>query len=141
MHAILEDTADDLLAVRVEGKITRDDYRVLAEQIDTTVERHGSVRLLVEVGRLEGIAPGVFWEDLKITLKHYRHITRMAVVGEARWLERWVGVGNKLSPGVEVEHFDATRRGDALAWVADGDSHRRVYRPAAERTPTERPAG
>ena len=53
-------------------------------------------------------------DDLRLGLRHGRHVERVALITEARWLTLLSSVVGLLMPG-ELRHFED--RGSADAWI------------------------
>ena len=56
MLEILEEwTGDDVIALRVSGKLLHDDYESLVPKLEKLIEQHGAVRCLIDVTELDGV--------------------------------------------------------------------------------------
>lgn len=119
MLEILEETAADVLAVRVSGKHLQTDAHELANLLDARIAKYGAARCLVEIGDLEGAEAGAVREGLSFDLHHASTIERCAVVGERAW-ERWLtALLGLFFRGAELRFFEAASRDEAVAWVRE----------------------
>jgi len=108
-----------LARVRIEGELTPEDFERVGAQIDPFIERHGTIRILLDVRGFHG------WDSIEALVdhlrfigRHQRHAGRIAVVGSHAW-QRLLAttLGHLLHP--EVRYFGGDEAA-AEAWVAEG---------------------
>lgn len=107
-----------VVALQVIGTLQKSDFEVLGPRLDVLLEQHGKLRLFVELVDFEGWTAGAAWEDVKLALKHFRDIERIAVVGESRW-EKGIAVLAKPFTAAEVRYFDVEERVSAQSWIQE----------------------
>ena len=117
-NAIEINAQDNLLHVRLTGKLTREFYEEFAPAIETQIEVAGKLRLLVELHDFHGWTAGALWEDMKFDAKHWRDIERLAIVGESRW-EQGMATFCKPFTTAKVRYFDHTELEAAREWVVE----------------------
>jgi len=118
MLTILEQTNEQLLAVRVSGKLTAADFDTYKEQITNRMERTKAARLYFEMVDFEGWQPGSFIENGLFDLIHGRKYGKVAMVGDKSWQE-WAA---RLASPVKkegVHYFDLADKEKAMAWVKE----------------------
>jgi hypothetical protein len=131
MAVEVRESADGkVLAVTFHDRITRQDYDQFVPAVNRAVRKHRKVRLLVEMADVHGWSVGALWEDLKLDLKHYGHVERLALVGDQKW-ESGLAVYSRMLGTAEIRHFDAAHAAEARAWVREG---------LADVTPADDPA-
>jgi sporulation protein YlmC with PRC-barrel domain len=108
-----------LLAVRLTGKLVKDDYEQLLPVVERLVKQHGQIRMLVELHDFHGWTMGAAWEDTKFALHHFHDIERLALVGETKW-EQAMATFCRPFTKAEVRYFDHTQAAAAREWVAAG---------------------
>lgn len=88
--AILEGYPDNVVAVRAEGLITRDDYEeTLIPLIEERISAQGKVKLLYWCGpEFEGFSAGAMWDDARFGLTHLGDFSKMAVVSDIGWVRQ-----------------------------------------------------
>jgi hypothetical protein len=64
----------------------------------------------------EGWSAGALWEEIKWEARHFRHMERIAIVGEERWQKRMAVICNGLTTA-DVQFFRFDRLDDAYRWV------------------------
>ena len=112
---IADQTHGDLLALEVTGKLTEADYQTINPVIDKTVDRHGKIKLYVEIKDLDGFTPKAAWEDVK-EINHLNQCEKMAIAGQADWQATVTELTNLVTPA-DVRYFDIKDRQSALRWV------------------------
>ena len=72
MFEVLPETDPHLLAIRVGGKLTRQDYARLNPWLDEQLARHPRPAMLVDMRRFEGFeGPGALLDDMRSGVKHW----------------------------------------------------------------------
>lgn len=120
MIEISDETAGDLFAFRISGKILQSEAHKVANMVEARIEAHGYVRCLAEITDLTGAEFGALEEELEFDLHHAKEIKRCAIVGDREW-ERWlVKVVGPFFRNADVRFFEAGERAAALDWVREG---------------------
>jgi hypothetical protein len=107
-----------VVEVKISGKLAGEDYRLLAPEFERLCEQHDKVSLLVELQDFHGWHAGALWEDIKLDLKHFNDIDRLAIVGETTWQK---GMASFCKPftTAQIKYFGPAQRDEALAWVRE----------------------
>ena len=116
MLTILDETKEQLLAVRVSGWLTAEDFDAYKALISDRMQHTQAARLYFEMVDFEGWQPGSFLENALFDLIHGREYGKVAMVGEKKWQE-WAA---RLASPVKKEgvyYFDLTHKEEAMAWV------------------------
>lgn len=117
MYEFLPEDAGSLLALRVSGKLSEADYNQLGQHLSDRVAKEGTLRILIEMRDFKGWETfAAMWEDLKLDVKHYRDIERIAMVGDEAWQEWMTKLSTPFLPG-HVRYFELTARDEAVAWL------------------------
>lgn len=109
MINILSESENDVLAARISGKLTDEDYDKLRPELDLRAEQEGNFSMLVEIADLEGLEAETIREDLRFATDYKDDIDRMAVVTEDTWWGRFTDfIGSPVGElmGIETERFD-----------------------------------
>jgi hypothetical protein len=60
------------------------------------------------------------FETIKVKIKNlgtiWRSVEKIAVVGESKWLEVYIGLVDHLTPQ-QVKYFDSSAKAEAFAWL------------------------
>lgn len=104
------------LEVRVSGKLAHEDYQHFVPEFDRLVKQHGQIRLLFEMVDFHGWEAGALWDDLKLGVKHFADIERLAMVGDKQW-EKGMSVFCKPFTTAKIRYFDKAQATEAHAWL------------------------
>lgn len=111
---------DNIISVTVSGTLTESDYETLKPRLEREAQEHDTMRLVWEMEGFEGWQPGALWEDAKLDMQINSEVTRLAMLGEARWQD-WLTQLSKPFAAGDVRYFDRSERDAAYAWIRSGD--------------------
>lgn len=106
-----------VLEVRVTGKLVHEDYEQFVPEFDRLIKQHGKIRLLFEMVDFHGWEPQAAWDDLKLGVKHFSDIDRIAMVGDKRW-EEWMARFCQPFTMAKVRYFEHDQAAAARDWLA-----------------------
>lgn len=124
MIEILDQTRDNLIAVKATGTVTTDEYKEALSFFHKKSEQYEALSLYCELVDIDQVALGAIIKDVKFDFKHGNHLQleRTAIVGDS-WLEEWAtNLWEAVNPfwpisAEELRYFDLADRVAALAWV------------------------
>lgn len=116
MIQLLPSPKENIVALKVSGKLTKADYDHVLPILETKILQFGKIRLYAEVENLELPSLNALWQDLKFDVKHYNDFSHVAVVGEPEWLSALTKLASPLVPA-EVRVFKKGESSDALNWL------------------------
>ena len=118
MHEI-KPPEGNVLWVKVNGKLTREEYAELVPSWEQMIARHGKLRLLFQMEPgFTGWEPVAAWDDLKFSLSHRNELERVAMVGAKKWHELAAKLG-ALLVNSEVRFFGEAEVEEALRWLRE----------------------
>ncbi len=121
MIQVLPETENDLLAVKVSGKLSAGDFDTYRELCRQKMQTYGSVRLYFEMESFHGWETSTFIENAIFDLIHGRQYGRVAMVGDKQWQE-WTARAASPVKKKGIKYFDLADKAIALQWVmADPD--------------------
>lgn len=116
----LIDSADDVIALRVTGKITGNDLDAIMDRLDEVMAAHEKVHVFVETHSIDGIElsglPGYMKRAMPLFGKLSR-FGRVAVVADQAWVRIGTRLESALLPFISYQTFLPEERDVALAWV------------------------
>lgn len=116
----LMDTADDVLALRIAGKLTGADLDAVMTRLETAMQRHDKVHVFVETSAIDAIEiaalPGYMARATPLFGK-LSHFGRVAVVADQAWIRIATRVESAILPFISYRVFEPAQREVALAWV------------------------
>ena len=101
------------------GKLHKKDYQHFVPIVEQAVQKHGKVRILVQMHNFQGWDGGALWEDVKFDLKYFNDIERLAIVGETAW-EKWMATFCKPFTTASIRYFPSEQAAEARAWITAG---------------------
>ncbi len=107
-----------ILEIKLSGRLVKEDYARFLPELDRLIGQFGKIRLLVEMRDFHGWSAGALWEDIKLDLKHFSDIERVAFVGDKKW-EKGMSVFCKPFTTAGIRYFDVSKRADAAAWIQE----------------------
>ncbi|WP_018477030.1 SpoIIAA family protein [Pontibacter roseus] len=116
MLQLLEESKDDLVAMRLIGNVDKHDYQVMLPILEEKIKQHGKIRVYAELQDVEDLSMRALWEDLKFDFRHAADFSRAAIVGDRKWLD-WLTVMASPFTTAKMKYFEYTDRDQALAWV------------------------
>ena len=105
-----------ILEVRVTGKLVHQDYEHFVPEFDRLVKQHGKIRLLFEMNDFHGWEAHAAWDDLKLGVKHFLDIERIAMVGEKKWQE-WMARFCRPFTRAKIRYFESNALEEARNWL------------------------
>lgn len=115
---IEEEAADNVVEVVITGKLAKEDYETFVPEIDRLAEKHGKLRMLIELVDFHGWTLSAAWEDTKFGLRHFNDIERLALVGDQKW-EKGMALFCKAFTTAKVKYFDISALDKARSWVRE----------------------
>jgi hypothetical protein len=116
MFKILDRTLGNLIAIEVDGHIQKKDYDKITPLIEKSVKEYGKIRLYIQITKIEGVEPKAFIEDVKTYFKHFKHMEKIAVVGENKWQKFWSDLAAPFVSG-ELKYFSHEQIAAAQTWI------------------------
>jgi hypothetical protein len=114
--ALVEKDGGKILEVRSSGKLTHEDYQQFTPEFERLIKQHGKIRVLFEMVDFHGWQPGAVWDDLKLDMKHFTDIERLAMIGDKQW-EKAMAVFCKPFTTAKIRYFDKAQTAEAHAWL------------------------
>ena len=116
INIIAQDDSGARLALRLHGKVTRDDYAAMKGDLEKRIAEHGTLMLLVDTSEWESMEPGVVWDDFKFGLENWNAFSRFAILGDQSWID-WIEEIAVAFSSAEVRRFGLEERDAAYAWI------------------------
>jgi hypothetical protein len=105
-----------ILEVQVSGKLAHADYQQFGPEFDRLVKKHGKLRILFEMVDFHGWEAAALWDDVKLDMKHFSHIERLAIAGETKW-EKGMSIFCRPFTTAKIRYFDRTDIAEARIWL------------------------
>ena len=118
MLTMIDIGIDNAVAFTLSGKVTEDDMnRVLMDAEAKTVD-HGGIVIYEEIESFSGIELAAIVEELKYLVHAgLKHIKQVAVVADARWIEKVVKVEDTLFRDIDIQYFTFAEKPQAITFL------------------------
>src|SRR3546814_631941 len=117
------DSADDVIALKISGKISGRELDAIMDRLDAAMARHDKVHIFIETRSIYGIEiaglPSYAARALPLFGKLDR-FGRVAVVADQGWIRAAAKVESAMLPHISYRVFKPEERDDAFAWVVGG---------------------
>jgi len=88
-----------LLGIAIIGRMEITDYDRLNTLIEEQATKYGKARIMLEIVTSASFSGKALMEDLKTSVKQYKNVERMAIVGDQSWLKTTVRLSDLLTRG------------------------------------------
>lgn len=105
-----------IIEVELTGKLSKEAYEQFVPLTEQRIQQYGKVRMLVVLNDFHGWDAGALWEDIKLDVKHFNDIERLALVGESKW-EKGMATFCRPFTTAKIEYFDLAQLDDARRWI------------------------
>jgi len=84
MISVTEVPETNIVALRVDGSVSADDFDRAIHQVDSAIRRHGAIRIMEQIGHPDSppIVPTNEWYDSSFGRSHEGGITHTAVISD-----------------------------------------------------------
>ncbi len=78
--------AEHVVAIRISGHLTDEDYKSFLPLLKDLINREGPVSLYVDMEDFEGWDMKAAWDDVKFGITHDVDFKRIAIVVDKQWI-------------------------------------------------------
>jgi ubiquinone/menaquinone biosynthesis C-methylase UbiE len=113
-----EKNGGKILEVQVTGKLTHKDYQRFVPEFERKVLEHGKIRILFDMEDFRGWKMAALWDDLKLDVRYFSAIDKLAMVGDKKW-QKWMSGFCRPFTTAEIRYFNREAAGEARLWLAE----------------------
>lgn len=116
MYHILPEVYHDIIAIRVEGSMSSQEYKTLIPHIKRRLEQQSRIRVLFELNNIEdGENLGIL-KIIYFSFRYNKQIEKKAIITDEKWIYTCIKI---LSPffKTKVRCFPRTEVEDGWEWV------------------------
>ncbi|WP_234570563.1 STAS/SEC14 domain-containing protein [Rhodohalobacter sp. 614A] len=117
MTGFIDIDADNVVGIRIDGKISEQEFDAITARLEEKMSKHSTVRIYAEIKSLGGMSPETFFKDLKFGLQNWDRFDKEALVTDKKWLEKIIDISDHLFPSIEVEAFSFDEKKKAKIWI------------------------
>ena len=118
MIKILPQSTDKILAIKISGTLTHEDYEEFIPLLDAKIRDGQHIHMLADITEFKGMTAHAVLDDFFASVKYWPNFEAVAVVGNKDWEKFLTMVGNYLSPA-DTEYFEAGEIAKAWRWLED----------------------
>ena len=115
MFQWMPESAGELVALKVVGRLTDADYFDTLPKLIAIAEREGHLRLVADLSDFEGVEWHLAYEQGAFGKSHWGKFKRIALVGTQHWAVLAARIAADLAPDVRI--FEAAKYEAALDWA------------------------
>ncbi|KAA0132148.1 MAG: STAS/SEC14 domain-containing protein [Gimesia chilikensis] len=115
---IIHHETENYVEINMSGKLVKEDYHDFTPTIETLIQQHGPLHMLVVLHDFHGWTMEAIWEDIKFDVKHFKDIGKLAMVGEKKW-EEGMAMFCKPFTSAKVKYFDLHELDAARTWISE----------------------
>ncbi|MBN8838611.1 MAG: STAS/SEC14 domain-containing protein [Sphingomonadales bacterium] len=112
--------SDGLVELVVDGAISREDFDSVVTTLEAQFETHQKLNVVEIVRKFGGIAPALWWRDVKWSFGHLDRFGRCAIVTDAGWIGPVARALGAMLP-IELRTFHIDGLEAARAWARGSD--------------------
>ena len=116
-----EDNTAPVVEIKVLGRVTENDMNNILPKLEDFIEKHGTIRMVEVIEKLDGFDPTTILDGLKFDAKHLSDISHVAIVTDSPWLGFMTNVADVFMP-VVVRKFDMANLDQARDWAHNVDT-------------------
>lgn len=105
------------IAVRVSGKLTREDYQQFVPKLELLLVANEKISLLIELDDFQGITLDAIKEELKL-MRYDDDIIKVAVVGDKQW-QQWMTLLAQPFVSSQIKYFSQQHLAQAWDWLRE----------------------
>jgi hypothetical protein len=118
MIQFLPQNDGNLVAIKLSGTVTHEEFEALEPMLDDQIDRDGgSIALLLDLLEFEGYEDlHALWEHFTIVRKHNDEVKRIAVLGNREWERRFAELAVRLVVA-DVGYYGAGEQEQAIEFL------------------------
>ncbi len=119
------DAPDHVLACKVAGTLTGDEYDALTVEIDRRLGAYSCIGVVIDLTAFTDVTAEAAWKDVRYDLGLLNKLNRFpreALITDKQWMRVLARIASALIPFIEIRTFDPGQTDEALAWAADIDA-------------------
>jgi len=116
---------DNIIAYRVSGKLTHQDYQDFLPILEALLKENPSLSLFIELDNFKGWDLQAAWDDFKFGMEHADDMSRVAIVGHHTW-QKWMIRLAQPFMKAEIQYFTHEHLIEAWDWLRKKDEQEQL---------------
>lgn len=123
MIEIIPSLAENIVAVKASGQVTKEDYQtVFIPALKQAIEKQDKVKIYYQFGEdFTGIDPGAMWEDMWFGIGNMDHWEKVVIVTDVGWIKSSVSMFSFVMT-CPVKVFSNSESSTAMAWLQNNSN-------------------
>jgi len=114
---------ENLYLFKITGDIDETNVEFFTKTLTDLASKNKKIKLIGEIHSMPGFESfKAFFETMKMKSVALSVIEKYVVLTDADWIGDMVSIGNFLTPGIAIKHFDLGERNKAVNWLLSTDS-------------------
>ena len=109
---------ENVVAYRLEGKISTDEMTEILDLFRSIIEKGDKINIYQEITSIGGAELSALKEKLKFFMDvGLSNFNRIAVVADKKWIPKLIDVEGKIFKNVDMKGFSMTQKEEALEFL------------------------
>lgn len=123
MLKFLNDLPQNVVGLEVEGEVTREEYEAtVVPKMEQLARLNDEINYVIILkSGITSFSAGVWWDDFKMMVKHYKKWNRIAIVTDQQLVKTTTDIFGFALPG-EHKLFPLTDLEKAVWWASEAHS-------------------
>ena len=119
MYRILDGSGNGIVGIRIESKLSREEYELLNSYLEQLMQEIEPINFLCNLA--EGLDNQALWEEITCHIRSLPDYQRIAVVGEGGWVECGLKADEPRLK-TQLKYFPSEQLDEAWHWVKEQDT-------------------
>jgi hypothetical protein len=119
MIKLIKDIPENVVGIEVTENVSKEEYdTTVVPKMDELANKEQEINYLIVVKTdISNFETGVWWDDFKMALKHFKKWHKIAIVSNREGIKKLTDIFGFAYPG-NSKTFDLDEYQQALNWVA-----------------------
>ena len=117
MLAFINTDTDNIIGIRIDGKISMQEFKAVTTIIKRRLQNHAMPHLYIEIVSLMGVTLSSLIDELKVGLKSGHRLERLALISDFWCLKNWNAFNERSKNGLSLKTFSLHHKSDAMEWI------------------------
>lgn len=113
----------DIYGFYIDGAIDQESVEDFYKLLELKSEEQQKIKLLGTINEFPSFKDfKAFSSTLKMKVKAISNISKCALLSDKDWVETVLPIGDFVTPGIPMKHFDLDEKAKAIAWLEKDES-------------------
>ncbi|CAM3937085.1 STAS/SEC14 domain-containing protein [Alkalicoccus chagannorensis] len=121
MLSIQSGSSDNIAVYKIEEKLTEEEHKQMAADLDERIKQHGTVHLLVDIPETPKLESGTFSDHFTFVKEHKLQIGRFAMISESSVVRSVAKIYDAVT-NIDFQNFGEDERDKARIWIEEASA-------------------